>query len=206
MLPTLATIAGVALFVAAGHWQQGRMQEKEAQRAQQDAAAQSRSARACRAGDPIRLDGVALSPRARDGNVRGRSARSSSTTRCTTGGSDIDVVTPLTLADGRTVLVDRGWIAQGASRSDLPAAPPPDGAIRIVGRIALPASGYLELKRDSRPGPVWQNLDLARFAAASGIAVLPVVDRADRHQSVRPTSLSAIGPRPIPASRSTEST
>jgi len=37
-LPTLATIAAVAVFVAAGHWQQGRMQEKEALRAQQDAA------------------------------------------------------------------------------------------------------------------------------------------------------------------------
>ncbi len=68
-LPTLATIAGVVLFVAAGHWQQGRMQEKEAQRAQQEAAAQSPPHRACRAADPIRLDGAALSPRPRDRNV-----------------------------------------------------------------------------------------------------------------------------------------
>ncbi len=174
MLPTLATIAGVALFVAAGHWQQGRMQEKEAQRAQQDAAAQS---------PPLEL--AELATQSDWTGLRYRRVHAMGTfegkrqilidNKVHDGRVGYDVVTPLTLADGRTVLVDRGWIAQGASRSDLPAAPPPEGAIRIVGRIALPASGYLELKGESGPEPVWQNLDLARFAAASGIAVLPVV-------------------------------
>ena len=37
-LPTLAMLAAVALFVMAGHWQQGRMREKEVLRAQLDAA------------------------------------------------------------------------------------------------------------------------------------------------------------------------
>ncbi len=85
------------------------------------------------------------------------------------------VVTPLTLTDGRTVLVDRGWIAQGASRSALPSAPPPEGSVSVTGRVAIPARGYFELGRDDDNGPVRQNLDPARFSAASGVAVLPIV-------------------------------
>ena len=35
--------------------------------------------------------------------------------------------------------------------------------------------GDLELARDAAPGPVWQNLDLARYAQATGIGVEPVI-------------------------------
>ena len=34
----MATVVGIALFLTAGHWQQGRMEQKEALRAQFDAA------------------------------------------------------------------------------------------------------------------------------------------------------------------------
>ena len=37
-LPTLATIVAIAVFVAAGNWQRGRMDDKAALRAQLDAA------------------------------------------------------------------------------------------------------------------------------------------------------------------------
>jgi len=173
-LPTLATIAGVALFIAAGYWQQGRMRDKEAQRAQQEAAAQSAPLEFAEL--PTQSDWTALRYRRvrAVGTFDGR-RQILIDNKVHDGRVGYDVITPLMLADGRTVLVERGWIAQGASRSDLPQAPPPEGAIRISGRIALPASGYLELKGESGTGPVWQNLDLARFAAASGIAVLPVV-------------------------------
>jgi surfeit locus 1 family protein len=174
VLPTLATIAGVALFVAAGHWQQGRMHDKEALRAQQDAAAQSPP-----------LEFAELHTQSDWASLRYRRVFATGTfdarrqilvdNKVHDGRVGYDVVTPLMLADGRTVLVDRGWIAQGVSRAELPSAPPPEGVIGISGRIALPASGYLELERESGAGPVWQNLDPARFAAASGIAVLPVV-------------------------------
>ena len=173
-LPTLATIAGVVVFVAAGHWQQGRMHEKEALRAQQDAAALATplSLDALRAGTDwaalryrrVIATGVYDAQRQIlvDNKVHGDRV-------------GYHVVTPLTLIDGRTVLVDRGWIAQGASRSALPAAPPPTGSVSVTGRIAIPARGYFELGRDDGNGPVRQNLDLARFSAASGVAVLPIV-------------------------------
>jgi len=39
----------------------------------------------------------------------------------------------------------------------------------------VPTAGYLELKPDVASGPVRQNLDPARFAADTGLPVLPVV-------------------------------
>ena len=75
------------------------------------------------------------------------------------GRAGYHVVTPLALADGRIVLVNRGWIAQGASRSELPAAPAPSGVVSVQGRVAIPAAGYLEFSAAAPAGPVWQNLD-----------------------------------------------
>jgi surfeit locus 1 family protein len=57
----------------------------------------------------------------------------------------------------------------------LPEAPPPPGVVTVRGRIAIPAAGYLELKPETASGPIRQNLDPARFAAAAGLAVLPAV-------------------------------
>ena len=91
------------------------------------------------------------------------------------GRAGYHVVTPLKLSDGRVVLVDRGWIAQHASRSELPGAPPPAGQVTVHGRLALAPAAYLELKPDSTAGPIRQNLDPARFAARRVFAVLPAI-------------------------------
>jgi surfeit locus 1 family protein len=174
LLPTLAALAAVAVFVAAGNWQRARMEAKEALRAQFDAVARAAP-----------LDLAAL-PAATDwGALRYRPVAAAGEfdaqrqilidNRIHAGRAGYDVVTPLALGDGRFVLVDRGWIAQGASRAALPAAPPPAGRVSVVGRVALPTTGYLELKADNAPGAVWQNLDPARFGAATGLRVLPAV-------------------------------
>jgi surfeit locus 1 family protein len=84
------------------------------------------------------------------------------------------VVTPLVLSDGRAVLVDRGWIAAGESRAQLPQAPPPAGPVTVLGRVDLPAH-YVELAHAAPSGGVWQNLDPPRFTAATGLPVLPIV-------------------------------
>jgi cytochrome oxidase assembly protein ShyY1 len=57
----------------------------------------------------------------------------------------------------------------------LPSVPTPEGLVVVAGRVNVPAAGYLELARQEPVGRLWQNLDPARFAAASGIAVLPIV-------------------------------
>jgi surfeit locus 1 family protein len=91
------------------------------------------------------------------------------------GRAGYHVVAPLVLADGRTVLIKRGWIAAGTSRAQLPSVAAPPGPIVVTGRVTLPEVGYLELSPQAPAGPVWQNLDTARFAAATGIRVLPIV-------------------------------
>jgi surfeit locus 1 family protein len=171
LVPTLATMAAVALFVAAGVWQHDRMQQKLALRAQLEAAARS---------TPESLPAVAdwNAWRFRPVVVNGTFDAAHQIlidNKVHAGRPGYDVVAPLTLADRRTVLVDRGWIPAGDNRASLPSVPPPPGTVTVTGRLNFPASSYLELSRDTVSGPLWQNLDLARYARATGIAVLPVI-------------------------------
>ncbi len=173
LLPTLATIVGVAVFVAAGNWQRGRMDEKARLRAQLDAA---------------NLAAAVALPRGVDdwSAWRFRQVVATGTfdaahqilldNKVHAGSVGYDVVTPLELADGRVVLVDRGFVPGGPTRTQLPQAPPAAGVVTVHGRIGVPAAGYFELGGRAAPqGPVWQHLDPGRFAAATGIGVLPVV-------------------------------
>ena len=172
--PTLAAIVAVAVFVAAGLWQQGRMLTMEALRAQFDAA----TARA-----PV---AIASLPDSGDWNaLRYRAAIAAGEydarrqilvdNRVHDGRAGYHVVTPLVLADGRAVLVNRGWTPQGASRAALPRVDPPAGPVTVRGRIAAPVTNAFELAKDAAGGPVWQNLDPARFTAATGMTVMPVM-------------------------------
>jgi len=174
VLPTLAMAVAVVVCVAAGRWQQGRMEAKQALRGEMDAA--QRMAPVALADLPPGTDWTALRyrPVVAAGTYRA-AAQILVDNRVRDGRAGYHVVTPLALADGRAVLVNRGWVAQGKSRAALPDAPAPGGAVTVEGRIAVPAAGYLELKAEGAAGPVWQNLDPARFAAATGIAVLPIV-------------------------------
>ena len=174
LVPALATVIAVIVCVSAGNWQKNRMHAKEALRAQYDAAI---------ALPPIALASV---PSSADWtSLRYRTATATGEylaprqmlidNKVVAGRVGFHVVTPLTLRDGRIVLVNRGWIAQLASRAALPDAAPPGGQLTVRGRIALPTAGYLELKPDLASGPLRQNLDPARFATDTGLSVLPVV-------------------------------
>jgi surfeit locus 1 family protein len=172
-VPTAAALVTVVLCVAAGNWQHRRMQEKEAL---QDAMRHAAS-----------LAPVALPAAVDDWSAwRFRQVTASGEydprhqilidNKVHAGHVGFDVVTPLRLADGRTVLVDRGWIALGASRATLPAAPPPAGIVTVSGRIDVPRRNYFELGGKSAPtGALWQHLDPARFTQATGIDVPPIV-------------------------------
>jgi surfeit locus 1 family protein len=182
LLPTLATIAAIALFVTAGNWQRGRMHEKEARRAQFDAATAGLPLAAAAlpaSRDPATWVELRYRPVAVTGEYDA-ARQIYIDNRVHAGRAGYHVVTPLVLDDGRAVLVVRGWVPAGATRAEIPAAPPPAGSVVVHGRLAIPSSGYLELAPDAVTDRVWPNLDPARFAAAKGVDVLPAVIEATR--------------------------
>ena len=93
------------------------------------------------------------------------------------------VIQPLRLAgEGpvRYVLVNRGWMAAGASREALPALRTPTGEVLIEGirRTRFPQAydpGEPARGRVGEAPVVWQNVTLERFAAWSGLALEPLV-------------------------------
>jgi surfeit locus 1 family protein len=168
----LATVVAVGVFVAAGNWQGRRLEQKEALRAQFDAAQAVPAVPL-----PAFPDADWASWRYRTVLVDGvfdASRQILVDNRVHAGRAGYEVVAPLRLADGSTVLVDRGWAPLGASRSEPPRSPPPAGPVRLVGRVAVPPAPAVSRQEDAA-GPVWQRFDPATFAAATGVAVLPIV-------------------------------
>src|SRR5215470_14075975 len=170
--PTLGMLAFVALTVALGNWQRHRAAEKQGLVV----------AFAATAGQaPMDLTGEERDPAAllyRVVHATGRYDASHQVlidNKVHAGRPGFQVVTPLCFSATRCVLVDRGWIGQGARRSDLPHAPPPAGTLTVSGRVSLPPRHYLELGSESPSGPLWQNLDTGRIAAATGLELLPIV-------------------------------
>jgi surfeit locus 1 family protein len=170
--PTLALAVLVAATVSLGNWQRHRAADKQALREQFESAARE---------PPVELGAIAADP----ATLRFRQVRASGEfdagaqllidNRIRAGRAGYDVVTPLKLANDRYVLVDRGWIGQGLRRADLPDVPPPAGVVSVEGRINLPPARYLELKTDPGTGPVVQNLDIDRIAAATRLPLLPII-------------------------------
>lgn len=115
------------------------------------------------------------------------------------------VITPLRLEGSNTlVLINRGWLPAPADHRQLPAAKVPDGPVEISGIAVVPGQRFFNLmpQPDSGWAPVWQNLDLARFAKTLPDPLQAVVieldatspggylrdwprpdERADRHRS-----------------------
>ncbi|HET9206880.1 MAG TPA: SURF1 family protein [Burkholderiaceae bacterium] len=84
------------------------------------------------------------------------------------------ITTPLLLAAGDAVLVQRGWAPRDArDRTLLPALDTPSGEVRVDGRIAPWPSHRLELAA-AEEGPIRQNLDAAQLAREAGVALRPL--------------------------------
>ena len=172
VLPALATFVAVTVFIVAGNWQRDRMHQKEALAQQLDAALAAPAL-------PLPREGGDWSAwRFRVVELSGRFDASHQIlidNRVHAGRIGYHVVAPLVLDDGRRVLVDRGFIAGGATRSERPQAPPPAGAVHLRGRVNPSPARYLELGQAAPAGNVWQNLDPVRFADHTGLRVLPIV-------------------------------
>ena len=178
LLLTVAMVALAALAIALGDWQRHRADEKSAAAALASAAARE---------GPLDLaaadnDATAVLYRTVHGSGEYDMAHSVLIDNKVHGGRPgYEVVTPFKLAPGnRYVLVDRGWVAQGPTRKQLPSVQTAAGVVEIVGRATIPPKRYLELKADTGAGALRQNLDIERIAASSGLNLLPfVVEQTD---------------------------
>lgn len=84
------------------------------------------------------------------------------------------VLTPLELAPGDAVIVQRGWAPRDRlDRARLPAVPTPtDAPVRVAGRIVGPPAALYSFGADG-PGVLRQNLDLAAYSQEIGVALRP---------------------------------
>jgi cytochrome oxidase assembly protein ShyY1 len=87
----------------------------------------------------------------------------------TLDGVGFEVLTPLVLADGTAVLVDRGWLpADRSGAATVPSVPPaPGGEVSVVGRLRRPESG------GDSPAAAGGRLQVRRIAPARLATALP---------------------------------
>jgi len=150
-LAAAACAAGIAL----GNWQSGRADEKR--------AAAARLERVAVEGEFAPKYTVYLDNKTR----RGRPG--------------YEIVTPLKIRGSNShVLVNRGWVAAGASRDALPEVPTPAGDIRIEGLALERFPRVLSLERSS--GKARQSLDVEAYAAETGLKLEPRV--IEQHSSL----------------------
>jgi surfeit locus 1 family protein len=173
--PTLITVPTLILLVGLGVWQLERLEWKEALIAErQSRSSQPAIALPADLDDAARLQYLPV-------RVRGRFRHDRElylAARTFEGQVGLHVVTPLVLADGRMLLVDRGWIPDG--RRD-PATRPEGqvaGEIELTGLVRLPGwAGMSWLKPDNQPAEnLWFWIDPAAMAAAAGLdGVIPEI-------------------------------
>jgi cytochrome oxidase assembly protein ShyY1 len=95
----------------------------------------------------------------------------------------VDVLTPLRLADGEAVLVDRGWVSSGAPTVAPPIAPPTAGTVVVRGVVNTPRSLSTQDSM-TRVGPYTSvpRVDVASLRAAVPYALQPIWIEAQSQQ------------------------
>ena len=164
--------AVVALTLWLGNWQVNRAQEKRERQALFEVRMND---------TPVRLTGAAPA----DGILYRRVHASGRwiperqfyvDNRIRDGRAGFEVITPLALAGSdAALLVNRGWIARNADYPRAPRVDVPSGPVEVAGLATRPPARFLELSPQQVAGDVWQNLSIERYAAASGMKLVPVV-------------------------------
>ncbi|MGV3492304.1 MAG: SURF1 family protein [Ramlibacter sp.] len=174
LLVASAALAGIAATLSLGAWQWGRAQQRIA--LHEAIVAQERTPPVPPAELAGTTDPSALLHRPvvlRGTWVAGRTVFLDN--RQMNGIPGFYVVTPLRLEGSEaTVLVQRGWAQRNFTRRDvLPPVQTPAGAVEVRGRLAPPPAKLYAFDAEEQ-GPIRQNLDLARFRAETGLALLPL--------------------------------
>jgi surfeit locus 1 family protein len=170
----VAAIAGTVVTARLGVWQLDRAAQKNALQAALDARRALPSLPAAELADaPGATDAQLHRAVALEGRwVAERTVYLEN--RQMNGRPGFFVVTPLRLADGSAVLVQRGWLPRDAQeRTRVTPPPTPDGPVRIDGRIAPPPGRLYEFDA-AASGPIRQNLEVSAFARETGLRLRPL--------------------------------
>jgi surfeit locus 1 family protein len=170
----LAALAVVLLTARLGMWQLDRAGQKTAlQQSLNERSALPPLQGTSLAGDSA----AALLQQHRQVSLTGRwlvAATVALDNRQMNGKPGVFVVTPLLLADGRAVVVQRGWLPRDfQDRSRVRFPPLPAGDVNVRGRIATPPARLYEFEGGAS-GPLRQNLVLEDFAREIRIGLLPM--------------------------------
>ncbi|MDH3689779.1 MAG: SURF1 family protein [Gammaproteobacteria bacterium] len=179
--PTLATITLLPVLIGLGFWQLERAEQKQRQQDLYNARRESPPKQLEDLGDNVdalQHSSVRLSGRY-DFNYQILVDN-----KVHQGQPGYHVLTPLRvaatdLANDLIILINRGWIPWGESRTTLPEAVGPEGVIDVAGRLWAPTSEYFTLEGSRAEvgqwQPVWQHLDLRRYANEVPFKVYPLV-------------------------------
>ena len=167
-----------ALVVAAGTARLGLWQlDRAAQKVQLQQAMQTQSALPPLSADALprsRADGAV--PSHRRAVLQGRWLTAQSIyldNRPMNGRTGFYLVTPLELADGSAVLVQRGWLPRDAAdRTHVAPPPASEGSVTVAGRIA-PALARLYEFDAAASGPIRQNLTTDAYAQEVAVRLRP---------------------------------
>lgn len=170
----MVTLLLVGMCIGLGLWQVKRLEWKEGLIAELEHA--QRSERVTTAGLPDDLAAlreknfwpITIEGEFRHGqeiHVVGRSIG---------GEPGFNVYTPLRLADGRMVLVNRGWVPQSAKApQDRSQDPLPAGNVTVSGFISVPQGGSRFLPDHDVAGNLWFWPDITRINAEKGLQLPP---------------------------------
>ncbi|PKO61789.1 MAG: SURF1 family protein [Betaproteobacteria bacterium HGW-Betaproteobacteria-18] len=175
LIPTLAMLLGLALFIYLGAWQSGKGDRLAAELAQR--ALRSQLGPALVTGQL--LDGQAAqdAPFTVVGTYDAQH-QIFLDNRQENDQPGVHVITPLKIEGSETrILVNRGWVGWTQGRSVLPVVTTPDGRVQITGLATVPSTKKFFLMPDHPEAKtkLWSRIDLPRFAELLGHPLQPVV-------------------------------
>lgn len=171
---TLAALAGIAVLLALGTWQVQRLAWKTALIATMEARLALPAVPLDAAGDDAEYRRVTAVGRYRHDLAFAKGAEA------VDGELGARLVTPLELAGGGVLLVERGWLPERLLPPATPAAVEPIGEVTIEGVLRRPGPARLFTPANEPERRRWYWYDPAMLAAWLGTPPLPMTLALDR--------------------------